>query len=450
MLNFPPGQWVYLTRFAYICFLLATLAWLSGCSSIAEGVTTALIQPDGEDEQKGQCEVVGPAFEGIGAAMAPHAVQATESGIQKNVSKTKILVVHGIGRAEPDYSSRLQRSLTRALGLTTRNRRSKQIELRDPSFESTDLGTLTISRYLNNDDTQEVLFYELVWAGITAREKRVLSYDTSGRYRSRRASVNQTAKEFLNDRISDPLIYVGGSHTKILTSVDQAICWTLYVDWDELPDRAQQACDRHAVASVDDLKGYQWAVITHSLGSRIMIDTMQFQAQVVLKRFESEPDPEKQERARELLQAWKNESIPVYMMANQLPLLQLGRGEPEVVGQIDSYCRPEGANYDDRIVKELLIVAFSDPNDLLSYSIPPSYADEHMDSRLCPIVVNVSVNVVPTIDLFKVGQVADPLGAHTEYDNNQLVIGLMTRGVGNDHVDPSVASGCEWLKTVDD
>ena len=436
--------------FAYLCVLAASWAWLSGCASMAEGVTTALIKSGAEDEEQTQCEVVGPAFEGMGTFMPPQVERSPGAGGGQDVSKTKVMIVHGIGPADPDYSVRLQRNLTRELGLTVRNRRSKRIKLRDPDFEETHLGTLTISRYLNNEETHEILFYELVWAEITAREKRVLDYDTSGRYQSRRASVNHTAKEFLNDRISDPLIYVGESHFKILNSVDQAMCWTLYADWDELPERAEQVCDRHKVASLDDLKGYQWVIITHSLGSRIVIDTMEFQARVVLKQFQSESDPVKRNEARELLSAWKDQRIQVYMLANQLPLLQLGRGEPEVVGQIDSYCRPEGAHYAERIVKELQVVAFSDPNDLLSYAIPPAYADEHMDSRLCPIVVNVSVNVVPTIDLFKVGQVADPLGAHTGYDDNPVVIGLITQGVRPDQEEPAPALGCEWLKTVED
>lgn len=450
MLHYHCGQRVFLMRIAYIGFLLATWAWLAGCSSIAEGVTTALLKSDGEEGPKVQCEVVGPAFEGMAASIRPDSEQDSTSGNGRYARKTKVMVVHGIGPAEPDYSVRLQRNLTRELGLTVRSRRSKRITLRHSEFEGKNLGTLTISRYLDREGTQEILFYELVWAEITASEKRVLNFDTSGRYQSRRASVNHTAKGFLNDRISDPLIYVGESHLKILRSVDQAMCWTLYANWRDLPDGTAQVCNRHEVASVDDLKGYQWVVITHSLGSRILIDTMEYQARVVLKRFQTESDAIKRKKALNLLRAWKNETIQVYMLANQLPLLQLGRGEPEVVGLIDTYCRPGGSHYDQRIVKELQIVAFSDPNDLLSYAIPPAYADEYMDSRLCPTIVNVSVNVVPTFDLFKVGQIADPLAAHTEYDNNHRVIGLITRGVGNSQGDQAEALGCEWMNTVED
>ncbi len=442
-------QLIRWTRLPYVCLLLAW-PWLASCAGLAEGVTTAFLKAGGEDEPKLQCEAVGPAFDGIAAAMRPGPIQDSPSGDKQHRKNTKVLVVHGVGPAEPDYSVRLQRNLTEALDLTVRQRRSKRIQLRHPTFGSAELGTLTVSRYVTKDRRQEIVFYELVWAEIIAREKRVLAYDTSGRYQSRRASMNHTAKEFLNDRISDPLIYVGASNKKILQSVDQAMCWTLYVDWDELPDGTAQVCDRHEVASVEDLENYQFAIITHSLGSRIVMDTLQFQAEVVMEQFKSGPDAEMRARAHKILEAWKNEPLQLYMLANQLPLLQLGRGEPEVFGQTDAYCRAGGAHYEDRIVNELLIVAFSDPNDLLSYAIPPEYADEYIDSRLCPKVINVSLNIVPTVDLFKLGQIADPVGAHSNYDDDERVIGLITNGIGNDHEDEAVQSGCEWLETVDD
>ena len=59
------------------------------------------------------------------------------------------------------------------------------------------------------------------------------------------------------------------------------------------------------------------------------------------------------------------------MISNQLPLLQLGRELPEVTGQEADYCKPEGRYYNQRTVSETSIIAFSDPNDLLSYGIPP-------------------------------------------------------------------------------
>ncbi|MFQ5993041.1 MAG: hypothetical protein ACE5NA_11445, partial [Nitrospiraceae bacterium] len=155
------SQRVDLTRLTLWCCLVAAWAGLAGCAGVAEGVTTALIKSGGEGEERLQCEVVGPAFDGVEAGMRPQPGQALAFGDKPRAKKTKVMVVHGIGPAKPAYSARLQRNLAKALGLTVRNRRSKRIDLRHPAFEATDLGTLTISRYMNKDGTQEVLFYEL-------------------------------------------------------------------------------------------------------------------------------------------------------------------------------------------------------------------------------------------------------------------------------------------------
>ena len=99
-------------------------------------------------------------------------------------------------------------------------------------------------------------------------------------------------------------------------------------------------------------------------------------------------------------------------------------------------------------VAALSIVAFSDPNDVLSYAIPVGYENEYMDSRLCPEVVNVSVNVVDAINLFGIGEFVNPMAAHEAYENDNRVIGLMVGGVGYDETDPRVAAECTWLETV--
>jgi hypothetical protein len=39
------------------------------------------------------------------------------------------------------------------------------------------------------------------------------------------------------------------------------------------------------------------------------------------------------------------------------------------------------------------IIAFSDPNDLMSYPVPDQFADRYIESRLCRSVTNVTINV---------------------------------------------------------
>ncbi len=116
-------------------------------------------------------------------------------------------------------------------------------------------------------------------------------------------------------------------------------------------------------------------------------------------------------------------------------------------GQIDELCTEDFDQSTGRFFREIAIVAFSDPNDVMSYAIPQGFLDDHVDSRICPSLVNVILNVADTVSLLGAGQFANPLTAHSAYDDDERVIGLITRGIGNDHVDPRVVERCEWMRT---
>ena len=135
------------------------------------------------------------------------------------------------------------------------------------------------------------------------------------------------------------------------------------------------------------------------------------------------------------------------MLSNQLPLLQLGQPPPVVHGRIDEICGPGAPRSSERLFGETHLVAVSDPNDLFSYAIPSRFLDDYLDSRLCPTLTNVILNVAKVQNLFG-GEFANPLAAHTEYDNDDRVIGLITKGIGNNHVDPTITKRCSWLETV--
>ena len=136
------------------------------------------------------------------------------------------------------------------------------------------------------------------------------------------------------------------------------------------------------------------------------------------------------------------------MLSNQLPLLQLGRELPEVRGQYADYCKPEGRYYSQRMVSKTSIIAFSDPNDLLSYGIPPGYQEEYIDSRLCPDITNISINVSPVIHVFGMSGVR-PGPAHMGYDQDDRVIALITHGIGTPNASPLVKERCEYTPTIE-
>ncbi len=129
---------------------------------------------------------------------------------------------------------------------------------------------------------------------------------------------------------------------------------------------------------------------------------------------------------------------------------ELGRKRATVRGQIARYCRSDGDLRDQRILAKLSIYAFSDPNDVLSYPIPPKFADEYLDSRLCPKVTNIAINVAKPISLFGLGEFANPAAAHGDYDHDERVIALIAHGIGQENTADIVKERCTWLETIGD
>jgi hypothetical protein len=100
------------------------------------------------------------------------------------------------------------------------------------------------------------------------------------------------------------------------------------------------------------------------------------------------------------------------------------------------------------MVSETAIIAFSDPNDLLSYGIPEGFGDKYLDSRLCPSITNININVASTIDALGITDLANPLEAHLGYDRDDRVVALIAKGIGNPKTSPLVSKKCEFTKIV--
>jgi hypothetical protein len=332
---------------------------------------------------------------------------------------------------------------------------AKHIRLRSyfEKYKGVPLGELTVVRHTNEAGTRELLAYELSWSEITDPKKKTIAYDNSGEQKYKRAAINHNAKVYLNDRLADPMAYLGDTGDEILEAAGEALCWMALNDWDDLPDKQTGFCEilQHKADELEEFNKDEIVFITHSLGSRIVSDALQkmITDMKVLVREETKT-AEEHETGERILEILKNKNLRVYMQANQLPLLDLALPSPEVVGQIDAYCRPEGAKYDERFLNQVFIVAFSDPNDPLSYTIPPDYAEERMDSRVCPELVNVSVGVTEVIDILGIGEVAHPIKAHELYDDDARVIGIIAAGIGNEQAKEVVKSECTWLRVSED
>ncbi len=418
--------------------LLLIALLLSGCTGIAKGVTQAVLEHSEEQDTRA-CHIEGPASIGLEPLMQAQENERVGGHSARNL---KVLMVHGIGKHLPGYSARLTEHLMRELKLDLRDENYKEIVLREPEISDDSLGNLRISRYMNKARTRELLFYELTWSEIIEPERKILAFDDSAEYTFRRTALNAELKKFFNSHVPDWLIFLGEAHVPILASVRQSFCWMTQGDWDDYARFTDAPCNLQSGSRLQQIKDDDYAFVTHSLGSRIVVDTVRFFGELMLTQ--------ETEEFIELRNVYSNKEIPVYMLANQLPLLELGRKRATVRGQIAKYCRPDGALRDQRILGKLPIYAFSDPNDLLSYPIPPNFADKYLDSRLCPKVTNIAINVAKPISLFGLGEIANPASAHGDYDQDERVIALIAHGFGQENAADIVKERCTWLETIED
>ncbi len=411
--------------------ILTSIILLSGCSSIGRGMVEAVLDKK-EEEDTRICQIRGEPFLGL----APQ--------VKNPAGTAKVLMVHGVGDHIPGYSTQLMEKLSNEMKLNYIGKVTKNIALTDPLDNTKKLGNLRVNRLTNEDKSHELLFYELTWSEITAAQKAVLSYDNSGEYSFRRTAVNDILKKFSNDTAPDPMIYLGESREDILISFAQSFCWMISAQWGDLPATSNQACIPNE-KSVNNMNSDHYALISHSLGSRITIDGLQ---RIAALFGNTTGKIRGMDRPEELVQAFQQKKIPIYMLSNQLPMLQLGRKLPAVTGQWDAYCHKDGENYNSRILSQTSIIAFSDPNDILSYAIPYGFIDRYLDSRLCVDITNININVAKIIKAFGV-DMANPLEAHIGYETDDRIIALLANGVGNKNTSAIINERCQSLVTTD-
>ena len=411
--------------------LLSMSLAVSGCASFGEGIATAVLKQQ-EQEDLRACKISGKSFAGM------------QSSLELPGDTVKVLMVHGVGTHVPGYSTQFQEKLAAELNLTVKSSHYKEINLVNKEMPEKKLGKLRVRRLLNEGQNEEMLFYELTWSEITNPEKEKIKYDTSGEYSYDRAEVNQMLKQFSNDTSPDPMVYLGSSRKEMLASFRTAFCWMVGRDWDDLPETSSDQCiiDKQALKYLPE---DNYAIVSHSLGSRIVMDGMQSIATRVTKVANSDPTSDESQ----FIKAFQQKRIPFYLMSNQLPLLEMGQKPPEVINKKDQYCIPGSEHYDQRLVNKTSIMAFSDPNDLLSYAIPQQFVQSHLDSRLCAEVTNININVAHVIDMFGLGSFANPLTAHTGYDSDDRVVALIAKGIGTKNTADLVTERCRWTKYVD-
>jgi len=214
--------------------------------------------------------------------------------------------------------------------------------------------------------------------------------------------------------------------------------------WNDFPSGAHKPCNAFTPAALANTDKDDVFFISHSLGSRITIDALQRVAMLIndKKIREDYPDLEKLHRVIQ------DREMTIFMLSNQLPLLQLGRSLPEVLNEHEKYCSAQGSHYSQRFANQTHIVAFSDPNDILSYAIPEGFKDKYLDSRMCTTVSNISLNIANVVDVFGVSDIANPIEAHLGYDHDARVVALIAHGLSNQNRAPVIEERCNWIELI--
>jgi hypothetical protein len=268
----------------------------------------------------------------------------------------------------------------------------------------------------------------LLWSPLNDPYKHNLFFDRprgepGGQFPYRRAGLNGKLKVgLLNDCFIDAVAYAGPNGAPIRTFMKSAVCEALG------GSASSGRCEMGNAAPPDTT-----VLVAESLGSKMLFDAIRAIAA-----------EQRTVRAAVNLTAQLQSVQLVFLLANQLPLLDAADQTPESRAGLRSLAPGGGERSQSSLVdflqirqgeapgnlrsldagrsvelKPVKVVAFTDPNDLLSYRLDPARLGLEKVS-----VANVIVSNAPTyFGLFEM-----PDAAHCGYQWNPFVIGAVAAG----------------------
>ncbi len=357
-------------------------------------------------------------FEIIGEADVPGMYEAVKKSTLANPAR--VLLIHGMRKHPVGWSDTLQKNLGDALHLSRAGGCVSLNISNDPAHQPADKvrAHINICIYSSRKDGQRMRFYELTWSPLTDPIKdRVLGYDDEKRWGSRSSLNEQIKHDVINEGLSDPILYLGDYNSILKWPVRQAICLVTLKD---IPKgRADQPCARAQKAEMLDSSEAtkNLYIITHSLGSAMLYDTLDDLRSDAAGKRSKRPFrvTQTEKKAAALVQ---EQTRTVYMFANQLPLLCLGRYQKQ------GDC--EAAPLEKAGAVPTSIVAFTDRNDLFTY---PLQKEQLHLIGLTGDPLNVIVeNGGFTMILPSFPSITDPVKSHTGYQENPSVVKMLACG----------------------
>lgn len=336
-------------------------------------------------------------------------------------SSIKVLWTHGMCTHPASWVDDRIKRLTASIGGT-----SETLSVRPVGDHG---ATLRTDRIKLKSSTIDVMF--LTWSPLTAPYKTALSYDHSteygGTFPYTRASLNRELKRgLINDCMTDVVVYGGANGQTVRRAARESVCEAMGGRIDGTDCNVPHGASPAALAFV-----------TESLGSKLVFDAILSIWDSAEKSYDKLAIPR--------LATSLASTRMLYMVANQLPLLDVAgtsmadraleevlerpitRGHSRDVFDVISRARRAAAPTS----KPMTVVAFSDPNDLLSYRIVAGHlAGDLKDFRV--------VNVIVSNDTTYFKYVERPDTAHCGYTWNPYVFGMIAKGYDAGKALPSV------------
>jgi hypothetical protein len=310
-------------------------------------------------------------------------------GIRHSLSEPVLHVVqmHGMGNhpassycAKDEENFRLQREIVKRLGYHHLHGTPEPVDIK---VGETVVGSYTTDLYGDSikQPAHQLFFSCLTWGDASRKLKQsILELDDDFHEKSvnekHRAPINRAAKRFVNRSFSDPVIYVGPFGRVIREAV-----------WKGLQEANVRYREMQALLSgvqpirAEDAATVPLIVLTDSLGSRVLFDALcerqeDCSAKAGMTRVASGADLV----ATSVLSEQTQHSVRgVFMLANQLPLLELAAVNPDPGESLDEWlltmpCQlPMARLQVEQDRERTTVVAFTDANDALSYELSEAF-----------------------------------------------------------------------------
>jgi hypothetical protein len=326
------------------------------------------------------------------------------------VPEVDLVAIHGIGFHDVSWVRQMIAQLAPPLGFNWDGNLPQPVSL----AYGAQLYAVVLS-----DPTRRLRLSAVLWSPISSQAKKTLCYDVNevtstctdaaSFFREHRASLNGFGKsQILDDRLSDATFYMGDEGgRRIRAAVEDALLRTLSTEGTTLAQ-----LESGATATSRAVPLY---VVSESLGSKVVIDSLQ--------------ELETNKQAPEFAKDTRSHIGALYLLANQLPLLNLGArgnseaGTPDAYAHLKTFARARNSRRQERNLAPvpIHIVAFSDPNDLLTYQLAADSVPRE-DAIISNVVVS---NDTTYLWLFE-----NPATAHENYILTTSVANAIARGSG--------------------